>query len=747
MTSKNSSLTSPKSASRFRTKHIDLLTHRLWVGALSLILQVLMYSVATPLRIVYERSQVASTLTTEAAILKFHTDQAQTIFGQMCLSWPSLVLTLVLAVVIAHQGFAYVFSRRELDFYMSQPVKRSQHFRNVYMNGVLLYSIPYLISVGLGMLVALGMNSMTVEVFFEILYGSVRLLLLFLCYYSLSIIAVLMTGREVYAIIMTVFIMVAELMGQLIFSLLRSFYLATYYASDSETILDIHQLYLTPLYNAYCGKSDILTYISENGMNATGRGVFLVDRWTFLYLLIFSIVAYFLALLCFKKRKSEACGTGICFKPVAVFTKIYCAVFGSLLVGTVLDQIFADVAWKTRTVIVILIVIAAAFLIASLVETILERDIKRFFTTWKVTLTSCAIALVILVGFRWDLTGYDSYLPAEEDVLDFSLTPTYMQNMRSVEGSGTQAEIETLAKSMHLTAVQPMLQVAELSQANLVLSEKRNVGGTSVEVTDYSSGGTNVLTESENGWMATVEWRLKDGRKIRRNMLIPYSIDGAQMDRIIANDSYRNNWYRLNSLATMANTNSMSVNYSTGFDSRSLNESSYLVQEFLQAYRADLTQYGFQFARDNEVVGTIEWWCNGTYYGDMSYEVYASYTNTIAFLRRNDLYLDNIPSQSAVYSADVVLYRYNTDYSDSYDSRFTTTDVEEIAELLSCIKNSNAGSDWEIYTESEPREDGYVYDYDVILTLQTQGATQLSSAWFDFKDGEIPEWVESRLAQ
>ena len=135
MTSASSS--SPKKGLSFFSYHRNLFGRRLWVGVVSIVLQLLFYTVATPLRIVYDRSQVADQLTTEIARATYRTKQAQMIFGQMCLSSIAMGLTLLLAVVIAHQGFAYVFSRRELDFYMSQPVKRSRHFRDVSWGSVL----------------------------------------------------------------------------------------------------------------------------------------------------------------------------------------------------------------------------------------------------------------------------------------------------------------------------------------------------------------------------------------------------------------------------------------------------------------------------------------------------------------------------------------------------------------------------------------------------------------------------------
>ena len=193
MTSASSS--SPKKGLSFFSYHRNLFGRRLWVGVVSIVLQLLFYTVATPLRIVYDRSQVADQLTTEIARATYRTKQAQMIFGQMCLSSIAMGLTLFLAVVIAHQGFAYVFSR----------------------------------------LVAV---------------------------YSIAVIAVLTTGREIYAILVTIFLLLFEFVAHAVLALLRSYYLVTYYPTGSG-ITSIGRMFITPAYNFMMGKSGILGAIDK----------------------------------------------------------------------------------------------------------------------------------------------------------------------------------------------------------------------------------------------------------------------------------------------------------------------------------------------------------------------------------------------------------------------------------------------------------------------------------------------------
>ena len=85
MTSASSS--SPKKGLSFFSYHRNLFGRRLWVGVVSIVLQLLFYTVATPLRIVYDRSQVADQLTTEIARATYRTKQAQMIRPMDTTNW------------------------------------------------------------------------------------------------------------------------------------------------------------------------------------------------------------------------------------------------------------------------------------------------------------------------------------------------------------------------------------------------------------------------------------------------------------------------------------------------------------------------------------------------------------------------------------------------------------------------------------------------------------------------------------
>ena len=55
-----------------------------------------------------------------------------------------VLVTVCGALICAVSGFGYLFSKKKVDFFHSLPVKRETLFAVRYINGVLIYLVPYL---------------------------------------------------------------------------------------------------------------------------------------------------------------------------------------------------------------------------------------------------------------------------------------------------------------------------------------------------------------------------------------------------------------------------------------------------------------------------------------------------------------------------------------------------------------------------------------------------------------------------
>ena len=105
------------------------------------------------------------------------------------------VVTCVGAVICGVSGFAYLHSKKQMDFYHSLPVKREQLFFVRFVNGILIYAIPYLISILYVYLICTVFGVMSMQIFTDALVGFFWNLMGYIILYLSTIIAMVLTGK------------------------------------------------------------------------------------------------------------------------------------------------------------------------------------------------------------------------------------------------------------------------------------------------------------------------------------------------------------------------------------------------------------------------------------------------------------------------------------------------------------------------------------------------------------------------
>ena len=112
--------------------------------------------------------------------------------------WLALV-TCVGAVICGISGFAYLHSKKQMDFYHSLPVKREQLFAVRFVNGLLIYVIPYVISILYVYLICTIFGVMSMRIFLDAMFGFFWNLMGYIILYLSTIIAMVLTGKLVIA--------------------------------------------------------------------------------------------------------------------------------------------------------------------------------------------------------------------------------------------------------------------------------------------------------------------------------------------------------------------------------------------------------------------------------------------------------------------------------------------------------------------------------------------------------------------
>lgn len=315
-----------------------------------------------------------------------------------------LCVGIALGVLCAIQGFSYLHARRRVDFYHSLPIRREKLLLAQVTIGIADYLIPAVAFMLLLMVVGVLRGAFTMKAFgagwASVLAGFV----FFLLSYALAALAMLLTGRVLVGICGTV-VLFAYIPA---LALLLEGYAAKYFDTFCMTLVvgrtelwGIAQ-YGSPLSWAYM--------VSRNLTNSSG--------W--LSLAAAAVVAAFVLILdtaVYRRRSSETAGNSMAFhKPAAVIRVLLVTVLTLASAG-----FFGSLDGQEHDLWMIFGYVFGLLLSYAVVQMIYYLDIKKIFAgKGSILLSAAATALVIGV-FRFDLVGYDAYVPKQEEITNISM--------------------------------------------------------------------------------------------------------------------------------------------------------------------------------------------------------------------------------------------------------------------------------------------------------------------------------------
>lgn len=697
-----------KKGSRFHILQRQILRRRLWLMAAIILYMVLYYPVAVIMLIARSNESAAMQNFTAQQTLNQRLGEVGTWIG-IRQSFSEAVV--VIAVVLAIQGFSYLFSMDRQDFYESQPVSRMERFRAVYINGFLMFELPLAVCMLLSTGCAALMGAMNGITFLDAMVQLVRLTILFLGSYSIGITAVMLSGNLIISGILAAFILVAEQVIKEVLLYLESSYFKTWtYLGNKDPAF-----MLSPLYNSGAPRrwlserySSALTY---SGITADGLQSLLAVSWKAdLASLVVSVIFLLIAVKLYNMRKTEYAGRTVLYRPVRCFVRIVISAAAGLFAGTIVIRLFGSTESRTGTVFVLLGIIVAAVLCAGIIEIIYELDIWKFFGHFGEIIAAALAAALIFIVFRYDLTGYDRYVP-EPDKVESAALYVYSDNIFYYENaeepySGSDTQVLERMKLTDIAALEEITRPAMELQRSY----------------SYTS------SDESAGWSAVVCYRLKNGRSVYRSIIIPYTTEASVLDKVVSSTEYKTGLIPIytEKETQQAAKETGTISFYNGYDVRKA--SGALYEEFAKAYEKDLENYSYtQLSTENSIgrlvlrarVGTI----------DQEYDVYPSYKNTLAFLEKYDL----LPEAGKAWQlSEIRIYQYE----DTTTSQVSYTDPEQIQEILDhCIMR--VSSNW--------KKDGELdYSLSVNQTLSTTADAYTYSLYF--KKGEIPDFVQEDLA-
>ena len=319
------------------------------------------------------------------------------------------------SIITAIWGFRYLYSRKMVDLYHSIPVKRERLFFVVYLNGLLIWLVPFLVAVGITLiLVFANMAAYGALAYFGAVAGTaLRLacvaILCYLSFYHILLVGVMLSGNAFNALFVTAVLSAgaAALFG--ILQLLCSYFYDTFV---STPVTWWHIVWTSPL---------VCPFFLMTDFAATGAGALFIHAsasnhdpyWLIrignLLVMIFNLLVAFLL---YRKRPSELSEHGVDHKRaqslVRIVTGAAAGLFGSLIFLWIVDK--EAIAWQ------IFGILLCGIFAFGVTDIILHMNFKCFFRHKKQMLITVGASCLILFVFAFDLTGFDSRLPAKNHI-------------------------------------------------------------------------------------------------------------------------------------------------------------------------------------------------------------------------------------------------------------------------------------------------------------------------------------------
>lgn len=670
---------------------------RIWNLALVLLLCFFAFPVTTALwsSTAFRPENLNSSLPADLALAQAQRDFTRDMLRMYSMKGGALAFMLTIAaVVLAASGFAYLHSKKKTDFYHSLPIRREMLYAVTCLNGFLYMAVAYL---GFLTIAAVMIRVKGVPFDWGSLYlASVEHLCFFALVYMTAILSMLLTGNLVVGLLGTGVLFSWGPVICMTISAYFSEYFTTFYGDDSFLLALSERT------------SPVAWYVKACMSSQPGRMA--------LWAMLAAAVLFLLGMLLYRRRPSEAAGHAMAFPITEPIIRFLIAVPSSLLLGAMFHSMMYEDGWTVFGL------VCGLLLVSCIIEIIYHFDFKSLFAHKRQLLVSAVFVGVVFAIFRFDLFGYDRYLPATEklasggiycDLLDPDATSQYHSTVEYTEGwygvTFDALPSSTLADEMQISddqGLELLHTIAAQGVHDAAQARDRFLrgGGRSYDLEEGDEAFHNV----------TIAWHLRNGRTVYRSYRVNVSGVRAALESVYDLDAYKTAMYPVLSLSA---DDVAGINYKeedecshvklAGADVKAALLAAY--QEELKALTSETRAHEMPIAeiqfKTNEQQALIQklrdeggnyTLFNHYYY----YPIYPSFTKTIALLRACGVevggmvtpektasitlsYQGVAVSEEEMAPADTELGQRQRKYlSDDSRAMLTVTDPEQIREIL-----------------------------------------------------------------
>lgn len=517
------------------------------------------------------------------------------------------IVTIVASWICGFSGMSYLFSKSKTDLYHSIPVNREQLFLVSYVNSVLFYAVPYLVTLVLGLLSASCFYEEAVSMWTEAFLAYGYHLLGYTMLLNINLTLVMLSGRLLVAVLG----MIASYGYGIVWYILLSLYRNTFlYCLVGENDINV-----IPILSPVCNYMLSGALAKEIGLQS------------YIWLMaVITVVCFITARIFYLKRSSCASGGTIAFAKIKPFIKGCVMLPLALLGGVMLYLIYHKFAyWVFGAVFVIAVAHVA-------LQGILEQaDIRAIAKGLKTVGIVSVLALIITLTYYCDVFHVNRYIPDSEDIESCAvIVGTEMLSYSGDMYYGNE-EVETAAKRMKITDVDLVLKLSKAGYETRKRFYKQEQGE-NVEACNFN-----------------VYYRLKNGKTVRRLYTLDNSEQGNMqiLKKVLDSPEYKlGNWVyssqECDGIRIYGYDKTGAV-YSVSVDKISDR------QEMFDALRVDIINSSVDTMQEESGLGFIKFYNNHEEIWDEEVSVQyfsKSYEHLMAFLEKRGFMTENIDTVS-----------------------------------------------------------------------------------------------------
>ncbi len=320
-----------------------------------------------------------------------------------------IIIAVCAALITGLGGYRHLFNRRMTDMVNSLPVKRGKQFAVIYLNGLLMWFVPFMISIVLSIAMCMikasgwGIGGDIALIGLQIVAGSA---LSFITCYNLVILGVVLSGTIFNALVNIAFIGFDLILGYGILYFLCELFYDNFLqpAIGFEYVMWLS----SPVSGCICA---YLVACGPDFPEVFSSGVFIFNLAMTIVIAAMNLI---LALIIYVRRKSEEAEGGVSNKLyrflIRTINSIYAGHLMVFIVRAMIGSGYGGTGW------ILFFAVFFTVLAYGLIDSIHGRSFKAFFSHWKqMTAVTAAMALILIV-FIFDLTGFDNHIVPQSNL-------------------------------------------------------------------------------------------------------------------------------------------------------------------------------------------------------------------------------------------------------------------------------------------------------------------------------------------